>query len=183
MSNKTSKTPIANRSVRKISCLADIESRTPRTPNRKSRKSFAGEECDESMEESLSEITLPWSLSDMTEQEIIELTHSLENEILDKETDYPKMAANNMKTIFDKQMEFLREMLVQSENRLNNCLKQIGLKSGDGSDDGSDDRSGDNQRIDFNETIGKQFNSIKDKSEELKKLLSDLSLIQEISKN
>ena len=120
---------------------------------------------------SLSEITLPWNLKDMTEQQIIDLGQTLEEEVFNKETDGPNIVANRMKHIYDKQMEFFKQMSEESEIKFENCLQKI-----------VDKLLSNSERLDFNELIAKQLKLNKCNSEELTKLLFELNVIQEISK-
>ena len=105
------KTPVTNRTVQRISCLADIESRTPRMP----RKSGLTDVFNDSAEESFIEPTLPWNLNEMSEQQIVEVINDLDEEISHKEKQYPNLSAKHMKEIYDKQIEIFSQAFENSE--------------------------------------------------------------------
>ncbi|CAG2113329.1 unnamed protein product, partial [Medioppia subpectinata] len=124
MANRGPKTPMANRSVRRISCFADIE-------NQKGvlRQSSPNRKCDQSMDESMSEVTLPWNLNDMNEKEVIDLINTLEEELDHKAADCPQLMATSLRENFDKQLLLFNDAIEELEKTFNNSLQEIGVKS------------------------------------------------------
>lgn len=160
---KVSKTPTTNRTVHRISCLADIESRTPRLPPRIGPTDL----LNISDEEPTVEPTLPWNLSEMSEQQVFDLINNLDQEISLKENQYPQLSAEHMKVIYDKQIQLFNQNLEDSENHFQDCLQKINNKQTE-------------VRVAFDELIGQQLAEIKLNSEMFAKHCCDLSVIRQL---
>ncbi|XP_054165305.1 uncharacterized protein LOC128962885 [Oppia nitens] len=156
MANRAIKTPQINRSMRRITCLADIQKSVPRMGS-----------LNQSLNESTNEEILPWNLKDMNEKEVVELINKLQETLIANENSCPQLVANNMNSVFEKQINFINNWSEISEKKFQNRLKDI-----------NEYISND---IVFDELIDKELKEFVNKVEIMKKLKSDLNVIQQIA--
>jgi hypothetical protein len=103
----------------------------------------------------------------MNEKEIIDLINKLNEDLCHKETNYPEMAAIHMKEKFDKQIHFFNNMSIDSENRFRIRCQEI-------------NQSFDNEKTPYHQLLAKELKDIQSKSDQIKKLISQLKIIREI---
>jgi YbbR domain-containing protein len=159
------KTPIKSRVSRRISCFADIQSK-----DFESRKSLSRESTPNGSQQSvddLNEISIPYDLNEMNEKEIIDLINKLNEDLCNKESNYPEMAALHMKEKFDKQIDFFNNISNDSENRFRIRSQQI-------------NQSSDQHKTPYHLLLAKELKDIQSKYDQIKKLISELKIIREI---
>jgi len=154
------KTPLHGRVSRRVSCFADIQNKEIENMKFNSRESTPNDSQDSSFDE-INELSIPWKLSEMNEKQIIDLINKLEDDLMEKEINYPNIAANNMKVKFDKQMQFFHR------------IDQLILNAKNSSQDP-------NHKTCYDAQLSQQLKDIHSKSEQFTKLMFELKLTREL---
>jgi len=157
------KTPLNSRVSRRISCFADIQNKE--IENMKSTPRESTPNASQDSIDEINELEIPWKLSDMSEKEIIDLINKLEDDLMDKEVNYPNIAANNMKVKFDKQIQFFHQINQQIDNNL--------LLS-------SEHHNRLNHNTSYDVLLSQQLKDIHLKCEQFTKLMFELKLTREL---